>query len=200
DSIRRIPRTHNNQRDLPSQASLLALTRDAARILGVARQLGSLATGKAAHLVVTDGDFQDAKTHVRYVFADGVRFTFDPPTQASGKPAETKKSATATNPEESKAPKAAEEAKVEHATEIETDRKPKLRTGGNVLIRGGTVLTVANGRLPQTDILVLNGKIAKIGKNLEALGDVKLLPAEGLYVLPGIIDTHCHFAVAGGGN
>ena len=47
---------------------------------------------------------------------------------------------------------------------------------------------------------MLNGKIAKIGKSLTAPADVKLLSAEGMVVMPGIIDTHCHFAVAGGVN
>ncbi|HLJ97244.1 MAG TPA: amidohydrolase family protein [Gemmataceae bacterium] len=191
---------------LSPEAALKALTEDAARILGVGKQLGTLAAGKAAHLIVTDGDFQDVQTQVRYVFADGVRFTFDSKAQTAGKSAEAKKpaekSTPVTNPEESKAPasRAAADAKVEQATEIEADRKPKLHTRGNVLIRGGDVLTVTNGRLPQTDILVLNGKIAKLGKNLEAPADVKLLPAEGMVIMPGIIDTHCHFAVAGGVN
>jgi imidazolonepropionase-like amidohydrolase len=190
---------------LPPEAALKALTQDAARILGVEKQLGSLAAGKAAHLVVMDGDFQDAKTHVRYVFADGVRFTYEPRTPTPGKPGESKKSeektAAATNPEENnRGAKAKEGAKVEHTTELDADRKPKLHTGGNVLIRGGNVMTVTNGRLPETDILVLNGKIAKIGKNLDLPAEAKLLPAEGMYVMPGIIDTHCHFAVAGGVN
>src|SRR5439155_4965641 len=60
---------------LPPEAALKALTVDAARILGVEKQLGSIAAGKVAHLTVTDGDFQDTKTQVRYIFADGIRFT-----------------------------------------------------------------------------------------------------------------------------
>ena len=47
---------------LPADAALRALTIDAARILGVDKQLGTVAKGKAAHLVVIDGDFQDAAT------------------------------------------------------------------------------------------------------------------------------------------
>src|SRR5207245_4108542 len=60
--------------ELSPDAALQALTVDAARILGVEKQLGTIEKGKAAHLVVMDGDFQDAKTNVRYVFADGARF------------------------------------------------------------------------------------------------------------------------------
>jgi hypothetical protein len=62
---------------LSPDAALQALTIDAARLLGVDKQLGTIDKGKAAHLIVTDGDFQDAKTNVRYVFADGARFEYD---------------------------------------------------------------------------------------------------------------------------
>src|SRR5207249_3670860 len=59
---------------LPSQAALKALTESAANILGVANQLGTIEKGKAAHLVVTDGDFNEDKTKVKFVFSDGIKF------------------------------------------------------------------------------------------------------------------------------
>jgi imidazolonepropionase-like amidohydrolase len=197
DNLRKII----NEGGLSPEAALKALTFDAARILGVDKQLGTVSVGKAAHLVVTDGDFHDAKTRVRYAFADGIRFAYDvkPPSLAkTGGPrqVDASEAAEAQKPET----RPGDVAKIEHAAELETDRKPSFRTNGSVLIRGGNVLTVTNGTLPQTDILVLKGKIAKIGKNLELPPDTKLVPAEGLYVMPGIIDTHCHFAIAGGAN
>jgi imidazolonepropionase-like amidohydrolase len=192
---------------LPADAALQALTVNAARILGVEKQLGTVAAGKAAHLVVTDGDFQNAATQVRYVFTDGVRFSYDAKSQGPSRPTgprkpEETKTADSQKPDEKKSdkPSAVEAAKVEYATEIEADRKTKLHTGGNILIRGATVLTVTNGTHPETDILIRDGKIVQIGKNLAAPEGVLQLPAEGLYVMPGIIDTHCHFAVAGGVN
>src|SRR5207253_11481451 len=45
---------------LPADAALRALTSDAARILGAEKQLGTVAKGKAAHLVVMNGDFHEA--------------------------------------------------------------------------------------------------------------------------------------------
>src|SRR5207245_5417091 len=68
------------------------------------------------------------------------------------------------------------------------------------LLRGATLLTVANPNLPATDLLVLKGKIAGIGKNLAAPPDVLVIDAAGMFIMPGIIDTHCHFAIAGGTN
>ncbi|MBX9583019.1 MAG: amidohydrolase family protein, partial [Gemmataceae bacterium] len=85
-------------------------------------------------------------------------------------------------------------------TEVEADRFPTLKTGGNVLIRGATVLTVSGKTLPKADILVKGGKIAAVGPNLEAPADFKVIDATGLFVMPGIIDTHSHFAVSGGVN
>jgi imidazolonepropionase-like amidohydrolase len=61
-----------------------------------------------------------------------------------------------------------------------------------VLIKNGTVLTAIKGTLENTDILIENGKIAKIGKNLSAPSGAKVIDATGKYVTPGIIDCHSH--------
>ncbi|PYS90569.1 MAG: amidohydrolase [Acidobacteria bacterium] len=68
----------------------------------------------------------------------------------------------------------------------------KAQSGGNVLIKNATVMTAAKGTLENTDILVTNGKIAKIGKNIAAPANAKVIDATGKYVSPGIIDAHSH--------
>jgi len=60
------------------------------------------------------------------------------------------------------------------------------------LIRNATVLTVTHGTLPNTDVLLRNGKIAGVGKNLKASADARIIDATGKYVMPGIIDCHSH--------
>jgi len=65
---------------------------------------------------------------------------------------------------------------------------------GSVLIKNATVLTVTNGTLEETDLLVENGIIKKIGKNLTASG-IEVIDATGKYVMPGIIDAHSHVAL-----
>ncbi len=187
---------------LPADAALQALTVDAARILGVERLLGTVTPGKAAHLVVTDGDFLAEKTQVRYVFADGVRFEYDKPDDNAAnakkdggkkdRPGKGEKKDDKASPKKDKAP--------EPATEIEADRRPKEHTGGNVLLRGATVLTVTKGTLPVADVLVQGGKIAVVGERLAVPAGVKVIDAAGLFVMPGVIDTHSHFAVSGGVN
>jgi imidazolonepropionase-like amidohydrolase len=62
----------------------------------------------------------------------------------------------------------------------------------DVLIRNATVLTAARGTLENTDILIQNGKIAKIGKNLKASSSAQIIDAGGKFVSPGIIDCHSH--------
>ena len=56
---------------LTPDAALRALTLDAADILGLSDRMGSIAPGKIANLVVTDGDIFGEKTKVKDVFVDG---------------------------------------------------------------------------------------------------------------------------------
>lgn len=63
---------------------------------------------------------------------------------------------------------------------------------GNLLIKNGTVLTVTKGTFENTDVLVKDGKITQIGKNIAAPAGVKVIDATGQFVMPGIIDAHSH--------
>lgn len=76
--------------------------------------------------------------------------------------------------------------------EFEADRKPTLVTDGTLLIRNGRVLTVTKGFLDGYDILIRNGKIDRIGKDLKVSGDVKVYDASGKFVTPGLVDAHSH--------
>lgn len=66
---------------------------------------------------------------------------------------------------------------------------------GSVLIKNGTVLTVTNGTLENTDVLIRDGKISSIGQGLSAPGGTKVIDADGMFVMPGIIDAHSHLAL-----
>jgi len=63
---------------------------------------------------------------------------------------------------------------------------------GPTLIKNATVLTVTKGKLENTDLLLRDGKIAQIGKNLTAPAGAQVIDATGKYVMPGIIDPHSH--------
>jgi len=60
------------------------------------------------------------------------------------------------------------------------------------LIRNATVLTVTRGTLLNTDLLIRNGRIANLGKNLSASADARVVDGTGKYILPGIVDCHSH--------
>ncbi len=53
-----------------------------------------------------------------------------------------------------------------------------------------------NKSFKKADILIDNGLIVKIGENLSGEGD-DVIDAEGLYVMPGLIDAHCHLREPG---
>lgn len=66
---------------------------------------------------------------------------------------------------------------------------------GSVLVKHATVITITNGTLENTDVLVQNGLITRIGQNLNAPRGVETIDGTGKYLLPGIIDAHSHLAL-----
>ena len=63
---------------------------------------------------------------------------------------------------------------------------------GNVLIRGGYVLTMDSaGDIPGGDVHVRDGEIVAIGTGLDAPG-ADVIDAAGKIVAPGLVDTHWH--------
>ncbi|MCB9082478.1 MAG: amidohydrolase family protein [Lewinellaceae bacterium] len=66
---------------------------------------------------------------------------------------------------------------------------------GSLLIKNGTVLTVTKGTFENTDVLVVDGKIKQIGKNIRTPQGVTEIDATGKFVMPGILDAHSHIAL-----
>ncbi|MFG6449758.1 amidohydrolase family protein [Roseateles sp. BYS180W] len=112
----------------------------------------------------------------------------------------------------------AQTAKTEAKTEAKTDSAPDLSVlkrypagaygsaefsaaPPTVLLRGATLWTSTTaGRLPEHDLLLRDGKIAAIGKNLPAPNGAQVVDARGLHITPGLIDAHSHVAINGGVN
>jgi len=77
------------------------------------------------------------------------------------------------------------------------DSIPKAET---IIIKGATVWTnEEEGVLKNTDVLLQNGKIAAIGKNLTAEGAI-IIDGKGKHLSAGIIDEHSHIAISRGVN
>ncbi|QHS62345.1 amidohydrolase family protein [Chitinophaga agri] len=70
----------------------------------------------------------------------------------------------------------------------------------DILIKNATVWTgEKEGKLENTDVLIRNGKIAQIGKNLAA-GNARVIDGTGKHLTAGIIDEHSHIAISKGVN
>lgn len=61
---------------------------------------------------------------------------------------------------------------------------------GDLLIKNAVVVSPDNGINEKLDILVKDGKIAELGKNLSC--ECEIVNAEGLYAVPGFVDMHVH--------
>jgi imidazolonepropionase-like amidohydrolase len=175
------------ERGLPVEAALAALTTTPAKLFGIDATHGTIEKGKAANLTALSAPLGDRKAKVRYVVADGRKFEYE-----------------AKAPEDKKKDDKKEEPKpatADYAVETEADRVPRTKTGGTVLIKNATILTVTDaGTLENSSLFVREGKIVAIGKSLEAPEGVTIIDATGLTLMPGTIDCHSHIATEGGLN
>jgi dihydroorotase len=67
----------------------------------------------------------------------------------------------------------------------------------SLLLTGGRVVDPANHFDSIADVLILDGKISAVGKNLSAPKGIEILDATGKIVSPGLIDLHVHFREPG---
>ena len=63
-----------------------------------------------------------------------------------------------------------------------------------VALRGGTVLTVTRGTIPNGTVILRDGKIAAVGANVQVPAGAEVIDTTGQFVSPGIIDAHSHIA------
>lgn len=69
-----------------------------------------------------------------------------------------------------------------------------------ILLKNGTVMTMAGTNYPVGDVLVENGKIRAVGAGLEAPAGAQVIDCTGKTVLPGFIDAHCHIGLSEDGT
>ena len=171
-------------RGLSADDALAAVTTVPARQLGLGDRLGTLEAGRIANLVVRSGEPFAEKSEVAEIWIDGVRIDMTPKTSA--KPAagaSSTSSTSSTPPAPDVRPAPAREA-------------GPLATPPAVVVRGATVWTQGpQGILEGADVLVVDGKIAGVGKGLSAPAGALEIDGRGKHVTPGIIDAHSHTAI-----
>lgn len=65
-----------------------------------------------------------------------------------------------------------------------------------LLIQNGTLHTMEADNPIRADMLIRDGKITKIHRNIHPNKDTKVINAEGLHIYPGFIDAHSHIGIA----
>jgi imidazolonepropionase-like amidohydrolase len=66
--------------------------------------------------------------------------------------------------------------------------------GGIIALRGGTVLTVTKGTIPNGTVILRDGKISAVGANITIPAGAQTIDTTGQFVSPGLIDAHSHIA------
>jgi imidazolonepropionase-like amidohydrolase len=70
----------------------------------------------------------------------------------------------------------------------------------DVAIRNATVLTISDGVVENGTVVVRNGRITAVGRDVAVPAGVRVIDGTGMYLMPGIIDAHSHMAIEGGIN
>src|ERR1700686_5239983 len=82
-----------------------------------------------------------------------------------------------------------------NAQQPSNTQQPSPAIHNDVVIRGGTLLTVTHGRIENGSIYIHDGKIVSVGKDVKAPANATVIDATGKWVMPGIIDSHSHIAL-----
>ena len=61
-----------------------------------------------------------------------------------------------------------------------------------IIIKNGHVIDSKSGLNGVYDISIENGKVTEIAENIEVGSNCDLIDASGKYVIPGLVDAHCH--------
>ena len=179
-------------RGMSEKDALASLTTIPAQMCGASDRLGEISPGKLANFVVVDGNYFDPKAQVIATWVEGRRYpNRSLPTEKKEKP-------------EKKEDQKKEDEKKNLLAELQARSPAELRkplaAPPAVLFRGATIWSCgAKGILKEADVLVVDGKIARVGRNLKPPqgSKARIVDAKGRHLTPGIIDCHSHSMILG---
>ena len=74
-----------------------------------------------------------------------------------------------------------------------------ISANAQLLIRNVSIVDVENKKLQASqDVLVSDGIITAVGKNLKTKEGVQIIDGSGKWLMPGLVDAHVHFFQSGG--
>ena len=77
---------------------------------------------------------------------------------------------------------------------------PAALAAQDIAIRNATIITITGGDIENGTIVVRNGKISAVGRNVNVPTGIRVIDGTGKFVMPGIIDAHSHAALENGIN
>jgi imidazolonepropionase-like amidohydrolase len=181
-------------RGLTEEAAVALLSTKAAEIIGMERHLGAIAPGRVANVTLTSAPLKEKDSKCMLVLIDGRKFRIDRGDEKKGEAGKDKKEEKPAGAEAADATELPDRGPT-FESEIRADRFPTTRTGGTVLLTGATILPITAPPIENGSILVREGKIAAIGKNLAVPEGVTVIDVTGRYILPGFVDPHSHLGI-----
>ena len=62
-------------------------------------------------------------------------------------------------------------------------------------IKSGKLITITDGIIENGTVLIDDGKIVAVGKDINIPDDADIIDATGKWITPGFIDAHSHISV-----
>ncbi|AOM76750.1 amidohydrolase family protein [Pedobacter steynii] len=175
---------------LSQKQALMAVTEVPAAMIGISDKIGTIEKGKLASFIITSDSLFKKSNLILENWVQGKRFiTYkkdekDTASKTAAKKEEPKQNLTI--------------GSLIYPFTAFGNASPLKQE--SVLLKNATVWTnEKEGILQNADVLLENGKIKSVGKNLSA-GNAKVIDATGKHITPGLIDEHSHIAGTGGIN
>ncbi len=182
---------------LTEKQALLSITEIPAGMIGISDKVGTLEKGKLANFIITSDSLFKKTNVIEENWVQGKRFILVKkdafgltiaPKDSLNKPVVKKL--------DTKKPIVTGQL-IYPFSAFGNATKPAQET---VLLKNATVWTnEKEGILQNADVLIENGKIKAVEKNLDA-GNARVIDATGKHITAGMIDEHSHIAGAGGIN
>ena len=158
---------------MKEEDALKAITIRGAEAAGLEDRVGSIEKGKDADFVFLDGDPFEWLTSVESVMIDGkVEYT------GPGSPKPRRLSS------------------VPAAAGGPLDVPAAVGTASGYAIKGGTILTMAGPRIENGTVLVRNGKIEAVGKDVPVPAGWPVVEAGGRVVMPGFVSPRSQVGIS----